>query len=123
MTEIVNLTPHTVNLIGLDGIRAFSPSGQVARVSTEYADLNPSNMSFSKESIKALEGIKFISTEFGETINLPDCEKDEFGNIEKLFIVSAVLKTACPDRNDLIVPADLVRDEKGGVIGCRAFSF
>lgn len=70
----------------------------------------------SKNARESIKGLKFIATEFGEPINLPPESKDKF------YIVSAVLKSACPERNDLIVPADFVRDDKGNITGCRAFS-
>lgn len=113
---IINLTPHTVNFIGQESIKSFEPSGQVARVSTEYFNIVP-DVAFD------ITGLNFISTEFGEAINLPDEKLNKFGRPEKLYIVSAVLKSACQERKDLIVPADLVRDEKGNVIGCKAFDF
>ena len=37
-----------------------------------------------------------------------------------LFIVARTVAEACPDRSDLLFPDDLVRDEHGRVVGCRA---
>ena len=125
MTEIINLTPHTIHFINDSGIctQSFIPSGIVARISVEYEPLNISNMFANKSLTLGFIGLKFISTEFGDPINLPLESKTNVGDYRKLYIVSSILKSACPDRNDLIVPADLVRDESGNVIGCKAFSF
>ena len=37
-----------------------------------------------------------------------------------LLIVSALVRTALPDRKDLASPVDVIRDEKGVILGCRA---
>lgn len=36
------------------------------------------------------------------------------------YIVSQLVKSALPDREDLLVPAEVVRDEQGHIIGCRS---
>ena len=38
------------------------------------------------------------------------------------FVLSRVVKTALPDRDDLVVPDELVRDDAGRVVGCRRLS-
>lgn len=116
---IINLTPHTVRLEKENGeFIEFIPSGIVARISTEYGKLSnfPSLNKNLEKNLKG-SGINFIYTEFSDPINLPE------ESMDKIYIVSAILKNALPDRNDLVVPADLIRDEKGNVIGCRALSF
>lgn len=40
---------------------------------------------------------------------------------DTVYIVSAFVKSALPDRADLVVPSDPVRDPDGRIIGCRAF--
>ena len=52
---------------------------------------------------------------YGKVSNLPE-PKDGV-----LYIVSAAVRTALPERNDLASPAHLVRDEEGRIIGCLAF--
>ncbi|MFI6578709.1 hypothetical protein ACIBFB_23225 [Nocardiopsis sp. NPDC050513] len=37
------------------------------------------------------------------------------------FIVSSVVGSAHPERHDLLVPSDLVRDGRGVVTACRSF--
>jgi len=61
-----------------------------------------------------IDGIKTIKTNFGRPTGLPDQVAETF------LIVSQLVKSACPDRSDLLVPAEIVRDEKGQIIGCKA---
>lgn len=37
------------------------------------------------------------------------------------YIVSKLLAKACPEKEDLIFPGTLVRDESGDVVGCTVF--
>ncbi len=70
------------------------------------------------ESIFAgsLDGIPLIRTIWGHVEGLPDSQEDVF------YIVSQLVKDRLPDRTDLLVPADIVRNEKGQIIGCKSFS-
>lgn len=52
----------------------------------------------------------------GPAVDLPEPE------IGTLFIVSRVIAEACPDRADLLVPDNLVRDGAGRVVGCRSLA-
>jgi len=38
------------------------------------------------------------------------------------YIVSALVRSAYPDRTDLLIPHGLVRDDDGNIIGCRGFA-
>ena len=81
--EIINLTPHVVRLN--DG-REFPPSGIIARIGTSYAEIVDDG------------GIPFTSVAFGKPVNLPERKEGV------LLIVSGVLASACPERDDLIAP-------------------
>jgi hypothetical protein len=35
------------------------------------------------------------------------------------YIVSAMVRAALPDRKDLLVPSQQVRDDAGRVVGCK----
>jgi hypothetical protein len=98
---IVNLTPHAVVVI--DG-PIFQPSGTVARVSTSCVEVG------------SIDGVVLVSTQFGEVEGLPEPQKGI------RFIVSRVVLAACPNRRDLMVPNELVRDDQGRPIGCRNFA-
>lgn len=102
---ILNLTPHSVNIVREDDtIFTIAPSGTVARVSQM------------REQIGTIEGIPLNVSKFGEVVDLPEQQDGVF------LIVSRLVISALPDRDDLIVPDDLVRDDQGRIIGCRSFS-
>ena len=108
--KLVNLTPHSVTITTAGGRSLEVPaSGQVARVATREVE---------DESFEIWAGpntpVLLITQEFGEVVGLPAPEEGKF------FIVSALVRAACPGRYDLGSPADLVRDEAGRIIGCRA---
>lgn len=95
--NIVNLTPHPVNLPGL----TIPASGRVAR-SKEFTC-----------ALGSVDGIDIINRWYGETVDLPEPEPDT------LFIVSMIVREANPDRLDLASPGDPVRDYAGEVIGAK----
>ena len=94
----VNLTPHEVNIGDFD----FPASGTVARVVVEHHEIGNH------------AGIPLLVGSYGEVSNLPEPEEGV------LYIVSAAVRTALPQRKDLGSPAHLVRDEEGRIIGCLA---
>lgn len=95
---IINLTPHAVNASGV----TFAPSGTIARVNV------------TRVQVATVEGVPVYRGSYGETVNLPAPD----GN---LYIVSALVRNANPGRADLLSPGNLIRDEKGNVIGCDGF--
>ena len=98
MPEVVNLTPHAINVVGYEEIPA---SGLVARVSMKT------------EPDAVIAGFPTSYTEYGEVENLPEIEGVS-------FVVSKMVRDACPDRADLLYPAELVRDKEGNIIGCKS---
>ncbi|MEV2911066.1 hypothetical protein ABNF65_21255 [Paenibacillus larvae] len=105
--NFINLTPHAVHImpLGPEGpVRTIPSSGEV-RVATE------------REDVAYLSGIPINRTYFGKVEGLPKKQKGT------MYIVSSITAQAAPDRRDLLVPDDPVRDEEGRVIGCRALAF
>lgn len=101
--ELVNLTPHTINVQGVSGeVREISPSGVVARVSE------------SSEVVGEVEGIALYASVYGEVVDLPEPKEG------LLFVVSALVKSAVPNRADVVSPGALVRNAEGQPVGCRA---
>jgi hypothetical protein len=102
---MINLTPHAINIVGFNGeVTTIPPSGKVARVkSTQTLAGNKA-------------GIPLYFVEFGAVEDLPNESAIPFG-VE--YIVSGMVRAACPNRRDLASPGDLVRDDKGNVVGCR----
>ena len=101
MKTIKNLTPHAINLP--QGM--VEPSGIVARVQAREV-----------ETGEHVLGAAIIRQEFGEVEGLPAPEADT------ILVVSAMVKAACPDRDDLVSPARLVRDDAGRIVGCEALT-
>lgn len=111
MTTLINLTPHAINVLAEDKTPHFTlpPSGIVARVSTTRQRVD---VLYSQQ---APEGIAVFGVRFGEVVGLPAEADDVF------YVVSALVKTACPKRADLLSPGELVRNEAGQPIGCVGF--
>lgn len=63
-----------------------------------------------------IDGIPVVRTQFGAVSGLPDSSPDV------VFVVSLLVLNAATDRDDLVAPGALVRDDAGRPIGCRGFS-
>ena len=109
--RLTNCTPHDVVIVGSNGVNSVTipASGVLPRcaVTTE------------KVGEVKVDGvtIPLTSSHFGEVTGLPEASDGT------LLIVSRVVADASPGRHDLVVPADLVRDLSGQVIGARSLSF
>jgi hypothetical protein len=109
--NIINLTPHPLNLMpeGPDGPTVtIPPSGQVARCTTSRVQVDT----------VTVDGIAIPvnRTQFGTMTGLPDPQPDT------IYIVSAVVAQAVPDRPDVFIVDDTVRDDRGRIIGARALA-
>lgn len=94
----INLTPHVVNIQGLD---AVPPSGVVARCAV------------ASELFGAHGGATLIRATYGAVAGLPE----PIDGV--LYIVSALVRAAVSTRNDVASPGDLTRDDAGNIVGCR----
>ena len=105
--SVINLTAHPVNVVGEDGssINTYPPSGQVARLTANVVSAGT-----------LPDGTPLTRTEFGEPTGLPDRQEGV------MFIVSAMVFNALPERVDLLIPNQVVRDESGRVIGCLSLA-
>ena len=100
----LNLTPHTVKVLNNDGsFVELKPCGIVPRISTE------------SKLVGHCLNVPIFKTQFGETRDLPIEKQNIF------LIVSAMIRSAHPDRKDLISPKGLIRDDNGSIIGCEGF--
>lgn len=110
MVKLINLTPHPVHLHVGDGSRepaaiiVLPPIGTAARCSVH------------REEVGRVGGVTIYRSVYGTVENLPEPEDGTY------YIVSALVAQACPDRHDLLIPDDTVRDEDGRIIGCRALA-
>ena len=102
--KLINLTPHEITIIRDDGSITIPPADTVARCAV------------TRRQVGSVDGIPVNRSVFGTVEGLPDPQPDTY------YIVSAVVAQACPDRNDLLIPDDTVRDDQGRIIGCRALA-
>ena len=101
--ELVNLTPHTINLVTENGEEiAVEPSGQLARVTTETVRYG------------YIGKIPLTKTEYGVVEGLPE------PNDNCIYIVSLAVASRVPNRTDVMIPNESIRDDKGHVVGCKS---
>ena len=101
---ILNTTPHAVVVVNEknETVCSFEKSNISVRLSVKTEQGEP------------LGNIPTTKTVFGEPEGLPDFQEGTF------YIVSQLVKSALPNRTDLLVPAEVVRDNNGAIIGCRS---
>ena len=104
MTNLINTTPHAVNIVNSENQVILTIP--VSDISIRLAVKTVSN--------GFLGEIPLTKTEFGEPVGLPEFKEGTF------YIVSQLVKSALPLRTDLLVPAEVVRDEKGVILGCKS---
>jgi len=103
--KVVNCTPHDVNLITENGSITFPRSGIIPRLTEQQNKINSVNNN-------GIE-IDIMSKSFLEPEGLPEPKENT------IFIVSALVAGAVKNRDDLVIPNDIIRDDKGNIIGCR----
>lgn len=109
--NIVNLTPHALNFMpqGPDGpVVTIPPSGQVARCVVNRVQVDTVTVNGITVPVN--------QTRFGEVSNLPDTRPNT------IYVVSALVAKAVPDRQDVFIVDDAVRDDQGCIIGARALA-
>lgn len=104
--EIINLTPHAITF--LDGnnsvLKVVEPSGTIARAAQ------------TRVLIGDIDGLPVNQCRYGEVTGLPEAQPGT------IYLVSALTAQACPERSDVFITDDAVRDENGRIIGCRAIA-
>lgn len=103
--NIINKTPHPINIVDADGniLRTYVKTDEPIRLA----------VTVEKDSMLP-DGTQITKTNFGEAENLPYFREDT------CYIVSQLVKNALPNRGDLFVPAEVVRDKTGNIIGCKS---
>lgn len=103
--KIINTTPHEITIINdeMETVATFSPE-----ISVRVASVT--------KIIGNIQGIPLDTTFFGEVEGLPEFKDEVF------YIVSRLVKSALPDRKDLLCPGQQVRNENGQVVGCKSLS-
>ncbi len=102
---VVNKTPHAVIIVDENGqvVRTYEKGDSQIRLAVKTV-----------QDVPLADGTPTSRTKFGEPEGLPDFKEGTF------YIVSQLVKSALPDRTDLLVPAEVVRDEKGNIVGCKS---
>ena len=107
---IVNLTPHTINLIVNEHHSvSLPPSGEVARVTSER---DPSGY-----LEQLVEGYKVPT--FRETLGAVSGLPDPFDGV--IYVVSGLVAQTVR-RPDVFSPGELVRNDRGQPVGCRGLT-
>lgn len=101
---IINKTPHPVHILDGDNnvIKTFHKDGELIRLKSETVRHSD------------IDGVPTSRTVFGN----PEGLQDQVDGV--YYIVSQLVKSALPNRSDLLVPAEVVRDADGNIIGCRS---
>lgn len=104
-TIIVNLTPHKVTIVKEDGtlIQEFESEGVVRLMQNTM-------------EVSTINNIPITKTFFGEPEGLPKEKPNVY------YIVSRMVLEACKNREDLLVPNEIIRDDKGNIIGCKSLA-
>lgn len=104
--QIVNCTPHPIILLSEDEKVILSlPKGEIVP-----------RLSSSTQKVGTIAGVTITRTTFGDVEDLPQAREGTF------YIVSRMILSACPQRTDLLVPNELVRDQTGHIIGCKSLA-
>lgn len=106
--EIVNCTPHSLNVKAADGsFKKIDPSGICPRVTVKTVLRDTVN------------GIEIFDTEMGDVTGLPKIEADT------IYVVSLAVKSALSDKypkGTFVSPGTLIRGEDGQPIGCNGLA-
>ena len=96
--NIINLTPHTINIISGDTTKEIKPSGTVARVQTQ---------------VVATDNPLLFNQQYGDVQDLPAPQNNT------IYIVSALVLARVPHRTDVYAPltAQAIRNDAGQIIG------
>ena len=131
--EFVNLTPHAINLYkGNNLIASIAPSGQTLRVPDPVSQpVGEVRVNADDDDAKSEVGWVFLVVRkvFAPEDKpvLMDGDGTEIGPLpvaveNKFYIVSRIAALAMPERTDLLMVDDTIRDDNGRIIGCTGFA-
>ncbi len=112
--KIINLTPHSINFVW----EPVNPNGTGSGFYEELASI-PASGKLARVSAKTvvtgeINGIPVTSTVYGEVEGLPEPADDT------IYVVSQLVASRVPDRQDVFIPNESVRDAHGRIIGCKS---
>ena len=112
MSELVNLTPHSITIfLSDDTTYTIPPSGTVARVEVQSV------------VVRHIGPMPVVKVVFGNVENLPDPKPGV------VYVVSTVVLLALKEKNikrqDVVAPdtspQSVIRDKEGRIVGVRRF--
>jgi hypothetical protein len=105
MQNLINMTPHPITIVGVNNevVLSIPVSGTQIRLKVSTETLS-----------ETILGVPVSKTIFGEPEGLPEFQEGTW------YIVSQLVKSALPSRTDLLVPAEVVRDSSGNILGCKS---
>lgn len=105
MEKIINKTAHPVIVLDRKDnvIKEFKPTALSVRLESHIYHLK-----------HRIDGIPITKSVYGHPIDLPEQQDGIY------YIVSQLVKNKLPNRTDLLVPAEIVRNDKGHIVGCRS---
>lgn len=122
--KLVNLTSHAINFYHIDDLVELGKPGSnqwglPLDGASPYLILEPAanpatapRVAVNHVPAGELDGVPCWRAEFGQPYNLPDAQPDT------VYIVSALVASAAPDRKDLATVLGGVKDLMGRVCGC-----
>lgn len=113
--RIVNLCPHEIDLrLPGGGVVRIPPASHPARTEVDRAVPELVDCEVAEQGVHAR--VPVVEAQLGEVRDLPEPRDDTF------FVVSYPVAYRYPGRRDLLVPEDLIRDERGVVVACRSLA-
>ena len=121
---IINCTPHDVAIYGVTSCMLQDGRPYIREKGEEYleplrvypAAKEPARAIYVRRTAGAVDGTLIFRRFPEEIVNLPEPKPGTY------YIVPKMLAQACPEREDLIFPGTVVRNESGYVVGCIDFS-
>lgn len=105
---IKNLTPHAVRIMFSDGTERVYASDGLARVGYESV------------VVDQIDGVEVVRITYGTVEGLPEPDGETYYIVSQLTAAAARQNGRSVD--DLLLTADLVRDDQGRIVGCRQFA-
>lgn len=103
---IINATGHEITVWAQGQIiRRYPPSDASIRLPVI------------KTPMGSIDGVPVCKLVYGDCYDLPAYDSDVY------YVVSNVVKANYPNRNDFIVPSDMVYDNNGNILGCESFCY
>ena len=102
--NFVNLTPHPLTIKKNDGTILELEVGDFVRATQ------------TQNKVKEIDNINFYETVYGKVEGLPEPQENT------IYIVSLITKMACQERDDLVTPGNLIRNEEGAIVGCEGLN-